>query len=296
MALGFSEAATIFPEITFGGVDCAGRASLCERFAVASWPLMRFFPARNRTFIEYNDGCSRDLFADFLRNHTHLTPRPSIMSHYAELTPTSFPNAFQPGKCGLAFFHGGRCDSCDHNRPQLALLNFVYSGDPNITVGAVDCERYIHFCRQHFPNSTAPLRMYAHGRWADFSGDLQLSLIIPRLNRLCGVARRSDGLLGDQEGRIPGADEIAGKWIDAEDKDGLLEEMKKIPGAEFYVKVMERIRVRGWENVKLDMLSMRAKLKERKGSMGVLDEIKRRYNVFYAFTGRRTAKEDSEGL
>jgi protein disulfide-isomerase A6 len=307
MALGFSEAATLFPEMTFGGIDCANRASLCERFGVDSWPLLRFFPARNRTWIEYDDGRSRDLFADFIRNHTGLTPRPGTMSHFAELTPALFANAFQPGKCGLAFFHGGRCDICNHMRPQLALLNYIYDGDPNVTVASVDCERYKDFCGVHFPNVSLSnrldsVRMYAHGRWANFTGDMQLSLVIPRINRLCGVARRSDGLLGDQEGRIAAADGIAGKWFEAEDKNKLVEEMKDIPGTEFYVKVMERLIARGWAGVKEDMLSMRAKLKERKASIGVLDDIKRKYNVFYAFTGKKTARpsettnEDVGGL
>jgi hypothetical protein len=39
-------------------------------------------------------------------------------------------------------------------------------------------------------------------------------------------------------------------------------------------------------------LGSSAKLKERKRSIGVLEEIKRRYDVLYSFRGRRTTPEE----
>jgi hypothetical protein len=113
-----------------------------------------------------------------------------------------------------------------------------------------------------------------------------LNGFVQSVNRRCALDRRIDGLLGENAGRIAKADEIAREFVDAENREELVQAMKKIDGAEFYVKIMERIREKGVEQVTNDGAAMKVNLERRAGSRKTLDEIKKRYNVINSFLPR----------
>jgi hypothetical protein len=73
------------------------------------------------------------------------------------------------------------------------------------------------------------------------------------------------------------------EFLAAQSKADVIERAKKIAGAEFYVKVMERWVAKGSEQVAKDVGVMRELLEQKKGSKKALDGIKRRYNVFAKF-------------
>jgi hypothetical protein len=293
MAYSFSDSAVQFPEITFGGIECLRHSRLCESFRVDSWPTLYFFPANDKTWTEYEGGRSQKLFADFLGNHTALRARPSRVRNLVDLTPATLPTAAAPGHCALVFFHGKACPECFHLRPYMGLLSFVYEGDPNVTIGMFDCSRYNAICKARFPGVRSAQRadafqIYAYGRWANFSDERQLSALVPRINRVCGVSRRTDGLLGDAVGRIPAADAIAQRFVTAENKEELIAEMRGVPGADLYVTVMKRFMDGDVTRIKDEIHSMRDRLRQRKGSMSAMDNMKRSANVFHAFVPAKT--------
>jgi hypothetical protein len=86
-------------------------------------------------------------------------------------------------------------------------------------------------------------------------------------------------LLGDRAGRIEAADAIAREFIDAFREPELIGEIKKIPEAQFYVRMTERCVANGVEQLKKDAAAMEKNLDQRKGSIATLDDIRKRYNV-----------------
>jgi hypothetical protein len=73
------------------------------------------------------------------------------------------------------------------------------------------------------------------------------------------------------------------EFLAAEVKDEIIEKMKKVAGAEFYVKAMERYVAQGNHQIQKDVQVMREMLDMRHGSMKALDGMKRRYNIFIKF-------------
>jgi hypothetical protein len=143
-------------------------------------------------------------------------------------------------------------------------------------VRASTCQKYAHAYPERllFKNGTAtqvPL------------GYTTVKEITDYVNRECRTERGLDGLIADSAGLVPAASAIAGGFVAAADRSGLVEQLRAIPGAEQYVRVAERFVSKGDAQIKKDMDAMRRILDERKVSWQTLDAIKKRYNVFTQF-------------
>jgi hypothetical protein len=113
----------------------------------------------------------------------------------------------------------------------------------------------------------------------NYTGSMSVKLFVVDINTRCGVDWRLDGLRRGNAGLIPEADAIAHKFVKAEDKLELIQKMKKIPSAEFYVTLMERGVDKGVEQLRKDRTAIKRNLKEKKGSTKSLDVIKTRYSI-----------------
>jgi protein disulfide-isomerase A6 len=132
---------------------------------------------------------------------------------------------------------------------------------------------------------------HVNGTWTNYTGSRSIAALVANVNRKCGVNRRTDGSLEGSAGRIQKADEIAQNFVSSDDRRGLIEKVKEIPGTEFYVKAMERIIAGGIEQLKKDIQAMKKILEEERGSVASLDGMKRRCNVFSSFLPTRHARK-----
>jgi protein disulfide-isomerase A6 len=302
IAQDFSDASTRFPTVLFGGLNCADTGDLCDRLGVTGTPLLRFYGAHNRTGLEYDGPQFVDNFVYFIQNQTAVKAQPSSLSRLVAITHATWRRYITDDTCALIMFHTQHCGDCQHIRPQLAQAATVFEDDPNVTIATLNCELYGIYCHnvgvEMWPDyededeSGVPprIRGYARGTWVNYTGQMSLNGFVQSVNRRCGLDRRIDGLLGESAGRIAEADEIAKEFVDADNKDELVEAMKKIDAAGFYVKIMDRIKGKGVEQVKKDAALMKVSLEQRKGSRKTLDAIKKRYNVVNSFFLRAAPK------
>jgi hypothetical protein len=238
----------------------------------------------------------------FIQNQTAVKAQPSALPRLTAITHTTRRRYVSNDKCGLIMFHMRRCGDCQHIRPQLAQAAAVFEGDPNITIATFDCEWYGIYCHDvgiemwsededEDESGVRPqIRGYARGSWVNYSGQMSLNGFVQSVNRRCALDRRIDGLLGESAGRIAAADQIAKEFADAENKEELVEAMKKIDGADFYVAIMVRIQEKGVDQLRKDAAVMKANLGQRKGSRRTLDAVKKRYNVVNSFLPRGAPK------
>jgi hypothetical protein len=307
MANDFSEASTRFPDVIFAGINCSEHDRFCEQHGASSIPVLRWYSRNSRIPIDYDGGFYSEVFIEFVESKAQTKARPSIMNRLIELTSKKWERSITSATCGLVMFHIQSCSDCEHMRPQVAQLTTVFEGVPNVTIATIDCGRYQALCKEAdvemYPDyddeedGTPPdFKLWSRGKWLNFTGRPTLRRFVSTINRECGVDRRIDGLLGDSAGRIAEADEIARQFIDAEDQMTLIERTRTIPGAEFYVKVMERFVEKGFAQMKKDILTLKKNLAERKGSPNSLDLMKKRFNVFNSFLPPLTRKEPQSDL
>jgi thioredoxin-like negative regulator of GroEL len=282
MAEDFDEAAAAFSNVTFGGVECNVNQDLCKVHNISGYPTILLFLPGNKTGIAFNGVRSLDGFCDFVENHTSFkAQRPAKVT--VDLHPLNFENYVNSTKCLFVTFYVPWCGHCKRFLPQTRLAANAFLGDaPNETFGQVNCDQFREFCKD-YADGYPTIALFVNGVNKSYQGDRTLAGVASFVNAECGTERGTNGLLVDTAGLVPEASAIAQQFIAAADKSGFLEKMKSIPGADFYVKVVERFLAKGEEQIKKDIATMEGILVARKGSSASLDGIKRRYNVFVQF-------------
>jgi thiol-disulfide isomerase/thioredoxin len=293
MASAFSEASTMFPEVFFGGIDCPEEEEICEQMEVQSFPLVHLFLPQRRTGIEFEGDHNLPNYVQFLHNKTRFRARPSPMNRLVELNPSTWAKFAESIECGLVLFHTKDCQHCRHLLPQMALMTAIFDGEPHVAVAALDCQRYGKLCRTigipdppEYEEGSPHLKYVANRTWHDWPGPNMTRDLLDLINAQCGTERAVDGLLADHVGTVPAADAIAKAFISAPNKEELIEQVKTIDGADFYVKVMRRFLDKGLERLKQDAVDMKNNLDRVTVSKAALDTMKRRYNVDLKFLPR----------
>jgi hypothetical protein len=172
----------------------------------------------------------------------------------------------------------------------MAQLSSIFSADGNVTSGIIDCERFRETCKPaqlprqgEYDEGSPGLMMIINGTLYNYTGPRLINSFVKTVNRECGTHRRIDGLLNDWAGTIKGADDLAKEFMNATDKNDVVQKMKTIEGAGYYVRVMERYLQKGVAQIKADVLEMRTNMENRKLSFSALDAMKQHYNVFMRF-------------
>jgi hypothetical protein len=128
--------------------------------------------------------------------------------------------------------------------------------------------------------------VWANGTPFNFSGQRTVAGQAEFINEHCGTERGADGLLSNAAGLITAASDIAQALIASADPAPYVAQLKAIAGADSYVKATERFVLNGTDQIAKDMATMAKILASRQSSWSVLDNIKRRYNIFGEFRPR----------
>ncbi|OHS93403.1 Thioredoxin family protein [Tritrichomonas foetus] len=285
MAEDFSEASTFFKDADFGGVNCLDSDKLCKD--ISGYPTIKLYKANSKEGIEYEGDRSSDDFATFVSNHTGAAIH-KIVSALKTLNPFNFEKNIYNSDCGFVMFYATWDKHSKHFLPQLREAASIFEPEPNVTLGSVDCQTYHDLCGNFSISDYPTMILFKNGEQIPFQGAHIVGNVVNMINKKCGTQRGITGLLKDNVGLIEEANKLAVQFVDAENKNEIIEQMKKIEGADFYVKVMERIMKSGVDQLVKDMEKMKSFMDERKGSMTAIDGMKKRYNVFKVFAPKST--------
>jgi protein disulfide-isomerase A6 len=283
MAADFSEAATAFTNVTFGGVECQEESKICKQHKVKSYPVIKLFPPKKRSGIEYKGDRSMDSFCDFVENHTTFkAKRPP--KNVVDLNPFTLYETAEQTQCLFVTFYTPWCGHCKHWLPQCRIVADAMVPDKQVIIGRVDCVQFNDFCAP-IASGYPTIKLFTGKTNVSYEGARTAAALIKFLNEHCGTERGVDGLLDDRAGLIPEANDIVRqfKLADDSEKASFVQKLKTVPNASFYVTVMQRYLAKGFDQLFKDRLTMEAILTARNGSAVALDGMKRRLNVFLEF-------------
>lgn len=286
MAEDYDQLTEAFRRVSFGAVNCDKEKQLCEAHKVDGYPTVLLFKAGSKQGIEFEGSHVFDDMCDFVENYTRFKAR-RAPSYVVDLNPGSFERRVNESACALVTFFAPWCGHCQQFLPELAIAAEAFIPDTNITLARVNCDQFGEMCSQ-FGVDGYPTILLLKPQQEDaipFEGEHFSESIVEFINDECGTQREVGGLLNSQAGVIPEADDIVGEFLTG-NKEEALAKMRALPGAEFYVRVMERYMQKGKEQIEKDVKTMRGFLDERKGSWQSLDGMKRRYNVFEKFVDK----------
>jgi len=223
--------------------------------------------------IEYSGSRSVDSFCDFIENYTTFkAKRPPKVLH--ELNPISFDNFTNARKCTFVTFYAPWCGHCKHFMPQAKIAATAFQYEKDAAVARLDCDKYDEFCKRFEVTGFPTIKLIKDGEAIAYTGARTAEAVCDFINENCGTERAATGLLNDKAGIIPEATEIAKQFIsENSDKNELIERMKAIKGADFYVKVMLRYLKGGAEQINKDISTISIELGVRQEQMNCLTVI-----------------------
>jgi protein disulfide-isomerase A6 len=283
MAEDFAEAAAAFTDVDFGNVDCSIETDLCDAHHVHSYPTLQLYLANSTTPIEYDGTRTADAFCDFVENYTNVRPKrpPKV---YADVNPLNFDRRLSENKCLLVTFYARWCQHSKRWLPHSRTVATSLIPERNISLSIVNCESYDEFCDRFEIKSFPAIRLFTRGETIPFNGARTPQSVLEFINDNCGTEREVGGLLNDSAGLVPDAAPIVQEFLaNEEGRAAAIAKMKEVPGAEFYVKVMERFVSGGLAQIRVDMGKMASILGQRNAGWQGLDSMKRRYNIFAQF-------------
>jgi protein disulfide-isomerase A6 len=284
MAAGFAEAATLFTDVAFTGVDCSVEHDLCFRHNATRYPTILLFPAFREEGIQFTGARTVDGFCDFIEEQTPFkSKRPP--NYMAELHPLNFNETVNRTKCVFTTFYVPWCGHCKKFLPEAKLAANALLPDADVLVSAVNCDKYREFC-DPFVKGFPTIRLFQGGTNVSYNRQRTADDVLRFLNQRCGTQRTANGLLIDDAGLVPEASAIMWEFPNSTDKESFLPRLQAIPEASFYVTVLQRYLAKGVSHIKKDMVSMMGVMLGRKASWEALDGLKKRYNVFAEFFPR----------
>jgi thiol-disulfide isomerase/thioredoxin len=299
----FSYASTLFTDVIFAGVNCGKEERLCRRFdALNSTPRILFFPPGSRRGRVYDGFLAAENITHFVTKSTGILPLPSPAIRLVDVNDQTWDKFQKTTPCGMVLFAPTHAHESRHLHPQFAHLSTIFFHERNVSIAFFECDRESEKCAEMnvldqpeppglFPGDDSgqeersPTRVVqiVNGKLSNYTGRKALPDFVDAVNRQCGTDRGPDGLLSDKAGTIPQANVLAKKFEKTDDKKPLIDQMKRIPGSEFYVKVMERYLEKGVDQIRKDAQSLKNNLERKNGAPPALDNMKKRYNVLMRF-------------
>ncbi|OHT08322.1 Thioredoxin family protein [Tritrichomonas foetus] len=275
MEKAFTDASAFFDDVAFCGVNCADYTNICEKYNVTGTPTLIMFLENQTRQFPYEGERTADGFTTFIEEITETSSkRPP--APVKKLNPLNYYKFLRKQNCSFVLFH----DPPSYLADIVKSLARAFEPEENISFGIVDCIKYHNLCER---NSNSDLVLFKNNIEMIYHDARKEEPLLHFINHECGTSRGLDGLLSDDAGIIDEAYKIAAVFNDSKNKEELVAQMEKIPGAEFYVTVMKKIMKDGFEKLQKDVERMDEIMTGRKASMKILDNMKIRYNIISLF-------------
>lgn len=277
---GFDEASTKFDEsvIIFAGVNCTEYKDLCKAEEVENTPAIKIFIPGRANGLVYDGDKNCETFCDFIEQSTLLKASGAKKSPLIEVTAFNIEKFGKMGTCNFVAFYNinGDKNSIAHMRKVAE----TYEPEPDVNIGLFNCARHTVYCEEKNMTLLPAMYVIRDDQWIVVDEAMWARFLVMHINEICDKHRELGGLLDANAGTVKEADKLSEKFFDGRNKLKVIEKIRKIPGAEFYAKVMEQIIAKGKKAVEESAEKLNELLLLHKGSWSVLDEMQKRYNVF----------------
>ena len=281
----FNKAASLFKNVKFAQINCIANQDLCDSLGVYQYPQIQIRMI-NMQPSNYQGDLQTDPIVDFIEMKTGRIAK-RYRPYIQLLTPYDFNKYVNSNRYSMVLFSTPDGSAVNSSFYVIRELAQVFRYEDDITIGRIDCESYSAFCKQQNIEKDPTILEYNHGEISTYNGEIDIDKMLLYINIKLNLHRNRDGLLDESVGLINNTLPLIEKFItrspNKEDRKQVIEEMKQIKGAEFYVRVMERIEKEGFSKIMEIHQKMRDVLDVMDESGKVLDSIRPKFNVYSQF-------------
>ena len=281
----FNKAASLFNNVKFAQINCIANEDLCDSLGVFQYPQVQVRMI-NMQPANYQGELEADPIIDFIEMKTGRIAK-RYRPYIQLLTPYNFDKNVNPKRYSMILFSTPDGSAINSSFYTIRELAQIYRYEDDITIGRIDCESYSAFCKQKNIEKDPTIIEYNHGEESIYDGEIDIDKMLLYINVKLHLHRNRDGLLDESVGLVNDTDVIIQKFFDmsrnSEESQSVIDEMKKIEGANFYVSVMERIEKDGIQKIMEIHERMSDILDVMDESGKVLDSIRPKFNVYSQF-------------
>jgi protein disulfide-isomerase A6 len=282
------------PKVTVAEVNCDEDKPLCGRFSVNGYPTLKFFPSQSIKPTDYKGSRTADEIATFIEQNSgarRVGPRTDVLA----LNEANFDKiVMDSSKDALVKFYAPWCGHCKALAPVYEKLATAFKNEDNVVVAEVNCDVESKLCSRFSVSGFPTLKFFpkANKEGESYEGGRELDDLLQHLNSNLNLDRLASGMLGGQAGKIAQLDQLAAKYLAAQDKPALLTHAQTIvaslsgPAAKngkFYVKFMELISNKGAEFVQTEKARLQRVIDGGNVSGKKLDDFTIRLNILNSF-------------
>ena len=292
----FEKISSLFNNVKFGQVDCDKYASLCDEYEIFQYPQIKVKLA-NSQFFNYDGEHEPNQIIDFIEKKTgRISKRPLLF--FKPLTPYDFDKQTKNKLFSMILFSTPDGAAVNNSLYSIKELARAFQLEKNVTICAINCESYRAFCReQNIQKDPTIIELY-QGKRTIYTEETDPDKMLAYINNKISSRRERSGLLDETVGLVENTKLIIEKFIGncstIEEKQAAIEEMKKVQGADFYVRVMQRIVKDGIEKIFEITEEMQDLFDAMSESPKILDSIRPKYNVYQQFLNIYSKIEDDK--
>jgi len=213
--------------------------------------------------------------------------KPKMPSPIVSLTDETFDKVVSdPTKNVFVKFFAPWCGHCKALAPKYLEVARMYAGEEDLIVAEVDCTVNTKVCNKYEVHGYPTLKSFPKDRkeGVEYEGGREVKDFITHFNAYYGYDRDENGKLGPMAGRIAELDEIAGKFVAAENKEELIKQAEKVEKGQFYVKVMKKISEKGADYIEAEKARIEKMLGNGSFTPKKVDDFRKKLNILKAFT------------
>ncbi|KAK8886638.1 hypothetical protein M9Y10_042104 [Tritrichomonas musculus] len=275
----FSEMYEAFQDIRISHVNCGKYNRLCLREGCWDPPIVRLY--MNNTVVQYDGGMSYESLGEWARRYTGIQGK-FIYLDVQSPNNRTFNQLIEEKKCVFVMFHKPNCKRCNYYLQSLADIGKAFKNEENVSICEVDTDKYKSFLFDYQIRKYPEFDLFIDGKRKIFEGEFTIENAIDYINDFCGTQRSESGELTIEVGLIDDASPIVEDFM-LRKNPKYINDMKNIPGTEFYVEVMNNIIQKGNDYLFTEANRLSSLLAEQSASQTVQDKLKIKYNILSLF-------------
>ncbi|EAX93307.1 Thioredoxin family protein [Trichomonas vaginalis G3] len=286
MADEFWQVTEMFDDVNFVAIDCITHKNLCvNEFNIEKYPSVAIFMPNSLTPIKFEGYMGADEFAKFVKEKTNIEPR-KIPKLFYEVTPNNFEAWKDSKKCAVGIFYSSLFEHHKKFLYEARMVAKAFQNEENVTIGIIRCDKFRPLCKPVNDLGYPVAARWTNANYVPFNDMAIANLLVLDINDNCDTHRRIDGFLEENVGRIEAAKPFVKEFIetkDPEERSKIIEKTKEVPGASFYVKVMNRIIKEGDEKIIQTINKMHHMITDPHVNAKNRDFTNKNFNVFKEF-------------
>lgn len=264
-----------------GSFDCGKYQMSCLEQNVYDLPTVRLYCGDKMNL--YEGGGSYESIIKWAKG---LSGAEAKQVHQLVYTPNgkSMKSIIDNHACVFSLFYTPWCASCKRFIPRLHKIARIFSDVDSIAFTETDVERYRTFLRDYNLHIFPEIRLFVRGenKPIEYEGKRKPKFVIDFINHFCGTHKKipdSD----DDFGLIDEADSVVEEFVNNQFSVSSIQKMRNIPGAGYYIDVMESIIKNGSDWISDQREKLRDSFENPSNNDKERDDIKKQINILSFF-------------